>query len=118
MKVYQYSGVKSQDIEIRLADHAGKTVDIAAFPAGTKILDARVTVDTAFTAGCTAALSLGSTAVVASASVASATELKNTRAHKVVRGNNKLTLTLGTATVGAGFVTVLYVLPTKTEVDY
>lgn len=118
MKVNQYDGVKSQDVIIDLTEHAGKTVDIAVFPAGTKILDARVTVDTAFTAGCTASLKLGATSVVASASVATLTELKNTRAHKVASGNNKLSLTLGAATVGAGFVTILYVLPSKTEAEY
>ena len=118
MTVTKHGGVEAQIVPVKLSEHAGKTVDIAAFPAGTVLTDVSFTVETAFSAGCTAGLALGSTSVISAAAVTSLVELKNAKKHKIASGNNKLSLTLGAASVGAGFVTASYILPTKTEADY
>lgn len=118
MTVFKRPNVEAQVVDIDIATHAGKTVDVAAFPVGTIITDVRVVTTSAFTAGCTAAVAMGATSVVASGSVDNVGELKSTQYHMAATGKTKLSLTMGAATSGAGYVCVSYILPTKLEVDY
>ncbi len=118
MKVFKRPNVEAQVVNIDLTEHAGKTVDIAAFPAGTILTDVRLTVESPFSSGCKASLAMGSVSVISATAIDSITELKNQFQHRVVSGNNKLSLTLDASTTGAGFVTAKYILPTKTEAEY